>query len=97
MADKSLTLTQTYSKSWTLNVQPLHWALLAYYAKARGKSRSETVRELVELVALRDKSFDPKAFKDFVTKELMGEEKDPGARDVLKAQVDEYVRMRKAG
>ena len=92
--DKTRTLTQTYSKSWTMTLQPLHWALMAFYAKRRNKSRSETLRELIQAVVDRDKTFDPKAFKQFVVGELMNEESDAEGRDVLKAQVEEFVRER---
>jgi len=78
-------------------LQPIHWALLGYYAKRRGKTRSDTLRELIEMVAERDKSFDAKSFRDFVLKELIEEERDPDARDVLRAQVEEFVKQRKAG
>ena len=94
--DKTLTqtLTQHHNKSWTMNLQPIHWALLGYYAKRRGKTRSDTLRELIEMVAARDKTFDAKSFKDFVLKELIEEERDPDARDVLRAQVNEFAAAR---
>ena len=97
--DKTLTqsLSQHHNKSWTMNLQPIHWALLGYYAKRRGKTRSDTLRELIEMVAARDSSFDAKGFRDFVLKELIEEERDPDARDVLRAQVEEFVKQRKAG
>jgi hypothetical protein len=97
--DKTLTqtLTQHHNKSWTMNLQPIHWALLGYYAKRRGKTRSDTLRELIEMVAARDPSFDLKGFKDFALKELIEEERDPDGRDVLRAQVEEFVKHRKAG
>jgi macrodomain Ter protein organizer (MatP/YcbG family) len=94
--DKTLTqtLTQHHNKSWTMNLQPIHWALLGYYAKRRNKTRSDTLRELIEMVAERDKTFDVKGFKDFVLKELIEEERDPDARDVLRAQVEEFAHQR---
>ena len=97
--DKTLTqtLTKHHNKSWTMMLQPIHWALLGYYAKRRGKTRSDTLRELIEMVAERDKTFDAKGFKNFVLKELIEEERDPDARDVLRAQVEEFVSQRKAG
>ena len=94
--DKTLTqtLTQHHNKSWTMNLQPIHWALLGYYAKRRNKTRSDTLRELIEMVAERDKTFDAKGFKEFVLKELIDEERDPDARDVLRAQVEEFTAQR---
>ena len=86
------TLTKTYSKSWTMTLQPLHWAFMAFYAKRRNKSRSETLRELIQAVVERDRTFDAKAFKRFVMKELINEESDAEARDVLRAQVDQFVK-----
>ena len=85
---------QTFNKSWTMILQPLHWALVAYYAKRRGQRRSELLRQLIQTVVDHDKTFDPKAFKEFVMKELMEEENDGRARDVLVAQTEEFVKQK---
>lgn len=86
--------TQTFNKSWTMILQPLHWALVAYYAKRRGQRRSELLRQLIQTVVDHDKTFDAKAFKEFVMKELMEEEKDARAKDVLAAQTEEFVKQK---
>src|SRR5258706_15842589 len=90
----SKALTPTYSKNWTMTLQPLHWALMAFYAKRRNKTRSETLRELIQAVVEHDKTFDGKAFKQFVTTELIHEESDEQAREVLASQVQEFIKER---
>jgi len=86
--------TMTFNKSWTMILQPLHWALVAYYSKRRGQRRSEFLRQLIQTVVDHDKTFDPKAFKEFVMKELAEEENQPHAREVLVAQTEEFVKQK---
>jgi hypothetical protein len=54
----------------------------------------EDMRQLIQTVVDHDKTFDPKAFKDFVLTELLEEENDGRARDVLEAQTEEFVKQK---
>ena len=87
-----LSLTKTTDKKWNISVQPLHWALMSYYAKSRGESRSDALRKLIEAVIEWEDNFDAAAFKTFVMNELAPEETDVEARDLLLSQVDKFVR-----
>jgi hypothetical protein len=88
--------TERFKKSWTMNLQPIHWAFVCYYAKRGRKTRAEIMRELIETVADLDKSFDPTRFEEFALNEMIEREPTPRAREVLRAQVAEFVTQRRA-
>ena len=96
MPEPTKTFSQSYNKTWSVTMQPVHWAVMGWYAKRKGQNRSETLRQIIQAIVDHDDTFDAKAFRQYVTDEVLREEPDGRARDVLEAQVDELVKRRTA-
>ena len=81
-------------KPFSLQVRPVDWALIHYYAAKQGKECKDVVRRVVSIYANADKSFDPRAFITFARNELLKDEEDRAARDQLLRQVVGYAQER---
>jgi hypothetical protein len=88
------TFTQSHQGSRSVSLQPVHWALMGYYAHQKHQTRSEMLRELITAVFDFDEGFDPKDFRRYVNEVAAPEETNPKARDVLASQVDELLDRR---
>ena len=88
------TFTQSHQGSRSVTMQPVHWALLGFYAHAKHQTRSELIRELVTAVFDFDEDFDPKAFRKYGKEVATPEETNPKVRDILASQVEELIERR---
>jgi len=81
-------------RSFSIQVRPIDWALIHYYAAKQGKHRRDVVRRVMSIYANADRSFDHRDFINFARTELLRDESEREARDQLLKQVVAYAQDR---
>jgi hypothetical protein len=79
---------------FTVTLDPVDWALVAYYAKKRSRRPEETVQWMVNLYTNADRRFDPEDFLAFVRAELLPMVESRPVRDRLLRQAVRYAKGR---
>ena len=75
-----------------VTMQPVHWALLGYYAQQKRHGRGEMLSELLTAMLRFDDSSDVKSdVRTYVRDVARRDEKNPKGRDILASQVEELL------
>jgi hypothetical protein len=80
---------------FTLELEPVEWALIHYYSAKKGLTRREAVHRIVGAHAAADKTFDPRDFVVFVKSQLLRKDGDMPHRERLLRHVMHYAEDRR--
>ena len=79
---------------FSINLDPVEWALVAFYGKRRNRSVDEVVKWMMGLYTNSDRTFDPNEFMMFVRDEVLPNIEDRAVRDRLLRQTVQYAKGR---
>src|SRR5262245_2923319 len=86
-----------FHKQFYVNLTPLEWAQVLYYAHKYNRDRREIVRGMLTRYIEADKRYDTDEFLSFVKSELkqsFTDEDDDMFREQVRAQAEEHVASR---
>ena len=84
-----------FREAVSFTVEPLHAALLRWYAWRRYQSRRVFLQALIDTLAVRDPHFDERGFRVFVEEVLVPSLRDdPERLETLRRQIENFCRLR---